>query len=159
MSEQEKWFHRGNYIAGGLFIALGVFVGVYAATHYAYMDRYSLGPAFYPIWLGGFLAAVGALSLLQNKKGRFQERKKSVPSLEAWKNLGFFIGLVVLFLLIVNTLGMVLAMILFLIAVNLLISHNSALRSIVMAVVTSFSIYAVFHMAFHINFPKGFLGF
>lgn len=158
MDSRERWFYKGNYIASALFIALGLFLSIYAITHYSYMDKYSLGPAFYPLWVGVLMALVGIIMAIQNHKGHYLETKKKVPSRTAAKDLSIFIGLVVLLLLLVKTLGMVISLVAFLIVLNVCISHNPWKKSIAMALISTAAIYVVFHMIFHINFPVGFLG-
>ena len=159
MDSREKWFRQGNYITGGLFVALGLFMSIYALTQYSYMDRYSLGPAFYPAWIGGFIVLLGLLIIYQNHKNRYLEQKKKVPTREAANRMALFVIMCILFLVVVNFLGMVISLILFLLAVNRMIAQNTWKRSIPMAVLTTLGIYLVFHVIFYINFPEGFLGF
>lgn len=158
MDSRERWFYKGNYIISGLVIALGLFASIYAITQYSYMDKYSLGPAFYPFWVGLLLVLAGIIMVVQNRKGHYQENKKKVPSKEAVRDIGLFVGLTTALILVVKFLGMVISLIAFLIILNLFVSRNSWKKSIAMAVITTAAIYVVFHMVFHINFPVGILG-
>ncbi|WP_434310597.1 tripartite tricarboxylate transporter TctB family protein [Hominifimenecus sp. rT4P-3] len=159
MDRREKWFHKGNYISSGLVVLLGLFLAIYAGTHYDYMDKYSLGPGFYPIWIGVLLVVVGLIMILQTKKGRFQEKQKKVPEIASVKRLLTFGVLAIMVLVLATELGMVITMVLFLFFMNLLIEKHSPLYSLVVGILTSAAIYVVFHMIFSINFPKGILGF
>jgi len=55
-----------DFWAGLMFIGVGVFFVVWAATHYQLGTAVRMGPAYFPILLGGLLAFLGVLVLLES---------------------------------------------------------------------------------------------
>jgi hypothetical protein len=54
-----------NLWAGVMFIGFGLFFAIWAATNYQMGTAVRMGPAYFPIVLGGLLAFLGALSLAE----------------------------------------------------------------------------------------------
>jgi putative tricarboxylic transport membrane protein len=55
-----------DFWAGLMFIGVGVFFVVWAATHYQLGTAVRMGPAYFPILLGGLLAFLGLLVLVES---------------------------------------------------------------------------------------------
>lgn len=55
-----------DFWAGLMFIGVGLFFLVWAATHYQIGTAVRMGPAYFPILLGGLLAFLGALVLVES---------------------------------------------------------------------------------------------
>jgi len=55
-----------DFWAGLMFIGVGLFFVVWAATHYQLGTAVRMGPAYFPILLGGLLAFLGVLILLES---------------------------------------------------------------------------------------------
>jgi hypothetical protein len=55
-----------DFWAGLMFIGVGVFFVVWAATHYQLGTAVRMGPAYFPILLGGLLAFLGVLVLVES---------------------------------------------------------------------------------------------
>jgi len=54
-----------DFWAGLMFIGFGVFFVAWALTHYQMGTAVRMGPAYFPVMLGGLLAFLGALVLLE----------------------------------------------------------------------------------------------
>jgi len=54
-----------DFWAGLMFIGVGAFFVVWAATHYQLGTAVRMGPAYFPILLGGLLAFLGVLVLME----------------------------------------------------------------------------------------------
>ena len=54
-----------DFWAGLMFIGVGVFFMIWALTHYQMGSAVRMGPAYFPVMLGGLLAFLGALVLLE----------------------------------------------------------------------------------------------
>ncbi|HYN12643.1 MAG TPA: tripartite tricarboxylate transporter TctB family protein [Burkholderiales bacterium] len=52
--------------AGLMFIGIGVFFVVWALMHYQMGNAVRMGPAYFPVMLGGLLAFLGVLTLLES---------------------------------------------------------------------------------------------
>ena len=55
-----------DFWAGLMFIAFGLFFMVWALTHYQMGSAVRMGPAYFPAVLGGLLAFLGALVLIES---------------------------------------------------------------------------------------------
>ena len=55
-----------DFWAGLMFIGVGAFFVVWAATHYQLGTAVRMGPAYFPILLGGLLAFLGLLVLVES---------------------------------------------------------------------------------------------
>jgi Tripartite tricarboxylate transporter TctB family len=55
-----------DFWAGLMFIAFGLFFMVWALTHYQMGSAVRMGPAYFPTVLGGLLAFLGALVLIES---------------------------------------------------------------------------------------------
>ena len=55
-----------DFWAGMMFIGVGAFFVAWAATHYQLGTAVRMGPAYFPILLGGLLVFLGALILLES---------------------------------------------------------------------------------------------
>ena len=55
-----------DFWAGLMFIGVGVFFVVWAATHYQMGTAVRMGPAYFPVLLGGLLAFLGLLVLMES---------------------------------------------------------------------------------------------
>lgn len=53
-----------DVLTGGLLICAGLFVALYAARHYALGTLNQMGPGMFPVWLGILLALIGIAILV-----------------------------------------------------------------------------------------------
>lgn len=53
-----------DFLAGAALVAVGLFVALYATSHYRVGEPARMGPGFFPAALGWILAGLGALVLL-----------------------------------------------------------------------------------------------
>jgi putative tricarboxylic transport membrane protein len=64
-----------DFWAGLMFIGFGLFFVVWALTHYQMGTAVRMGPAYFPVMLGGLLAFLGALVLIESFAMRGAELK------------------------------------------------------------------------------------
>jgi hypothetical protein len=55
-----------DFWSGLLFGGLGVFVAIYAATHYNLGTAVRMGPGYFPTWIGGLVALLGLALLVRS---------------------------------------------------------------------------------------------
>ena len=99
-----RHFDVRDFIAGALLIAVGIFVAVYAGTHYRVGAPGNMGPGFFPVALGCTLAGLGLIVLLLSF--RLSAHAWDVPSI-AWRSLLSILASVAVFSLIVERFGLV----------------------------------------------------
>lgn len=59
-----KHFDARDFIAGAALVAVGLFVALYASSHYKVGEPAHMGPGFFPTVLGWVLAGLGAITVL-----------------------------------------------------------------------------------------------
>ncbi len=149
---------KSNYIISTAFGILGLFMIIYSLANYSYMDQYSLGAGFYPVWIGIFLVLISAFLVYETTRGRFDKRAGEQDPGRLQRGL-VFTGISLCVLISINLLGMVLSLFLLLLSSSVLIEKNGWIYSLVMSAATTAVIYVVFHIIFYIKFPVGIFGF
>lgn len=98
-----KHFDFRDFLGGVLLIGLGLFVAIYAGTHYRVGEPARMGPGFFPVSLGCILAGLGLIVLLLSF--RPSAHAWEVPSV-AFRPLIAILTAVAVFGLIVSRLGL-----------------------------------------------------
>jgi putative tricarboxylic transport membrane protein len=93
-----------DFWAGVLFGGLGLAAAVYAATHYNIGTATRMGPAYFPIWIGGLLALLGAILVVASLRVEGPPR----PPVH-WRPTLFIVGASIAFGYLLKPLGLVLA--------------------------------------------------
>jgi hypothetical protein len=93
-----------DFWTGLLFGGFGLFMSLYAATHYAIGSAVRMGPGYFPLLVGGLVALLGAVVLLRSL--RFDG--PAVPRIH-WRPLALILAGSVAFGYLLKPLGMVLA--------------------------------------------------
>lgn len=92
-------------LVGGVFLAaLGLFVALYAGSHYQVGQPSHMGPGFFPVALGWILAVLGtviALLALRRTAVRVQ------PASVAWRSMLAVLGSIATFGALIERLGLV----------------------------------------------------
>jgi putative tricarboxylic transport membrane protein len=153
---------RADFYCG---LLLTAFFGaaLWEGSTFQYGTEFSPGPGFAPVWL----SAIGvAVSLLITAHGlwamRVAERTEAnaAPSLEKWgvaRVILTLLGMAAMILL-VPPLGLVLAILAFLLYLTLVVQRHSALVGIGASVGTVAFVYIVFVYFLDVPIPKGPLG-
>jgi hypothetical protein len=93
-----------DFWAGLLFGGLGMFVAVYAATHYRLGSAVRMGPGYFPTWVGALVAILGLVLVVRSL--RAQGPKVKLPPL---RPTALVLGASVAFGYLLKPLGLVLA--------------------------------------------------
>ena len=149
---------RKDYIGGGIFMALGVFI--WALTfQFPVLDDGHPGPSLFPRVLGTLFIFFASLVVYNGWKTR---RVQEEPSLEEEVPLNFFnpilvIILIAVFIALANKLGFILsgAAILFILMMKLRVSLLK--RSIVSVALVCF-VFFIFSKVLRVPLPIGLLG-
>jgi hypothetical protein len=93
-----------DFWTGVLFGGFGLFAAIYAATHYALGSAVRMGPGYFPTWIGGLVALLGAVLVVRSLRleGPPLQRLHLRPTL-------FILGASVVFGYVLKPLGLVLA--------------------------------------------------
>jgi len=140
---------------GGLsVVAVGVLFFAYSLM-LPYKSEIGPGPGFFPIWLSGLLILLGATYLYQSWKGNDSANDK--PSREGAKNIVFILVCMILFVLLLRTLGFMVCGAAFLFA--LLFRSYKWFVNLAISVGTSVFLYVLFSILLGVQLPVNALGF
>lgn len=151
-----KIINQKDFWAGVLFLAFGAFF-VGEGTHYNFGTASRMGPGYFPTMLGMLLMLLGLAVALG---GMSANAARETLERFSWPTLAFILGPVVLFGLLLETLGLVLSL-LMLVGLSSYASHEfsvkGALRNAAFLIVLCV---LVFIYALGLQFPlwPGFVG-
>ena len=107
-----------DFWAGAIYLALGLAV-VWIGRTYALGTSARMGPGYFPSVLGTVLAGFGAVSIARS----FIRSGEAITNI-AWKPMGLILGSIILFGLLLEPLGLIVALPV-LVIVSALASRNS----------------------------------
>lgn len=141
-------------------LLLLVFSAGYVAVgrHYPYWGPNGPGSGFLPLWLGGAMAILAVLLLVEAARRR-EPGEPWLPTGPALRRLAWVLGATVLFIALLNVLGMILGVALFMVGVLRLLEGYPWRVAGGVAVGTAAVTYLVFTYWLRVPFPIGVLGF
>ena len=144
--------------AGAVLLALAVAFGAGALKQYDYWAPNGPGPAFLPFWLGVVMAVLAALLLV----GAMRSADPGVawlPRGEGLRRLLVVLAATIGYVALLNTIGMVVGTVLFLILLMRLLDRCAWPLTLAVALATAAFIYLVFGRWLKVPLPVGVLGF
>jgi len=93
-----------DFWSGLIFMSFGLFVAWYGGTHYQYGSAVRMGPAYFPVWLGGLQFLMGLMVFIKS----FAVKGPKVPKFH-FKPMLFVLGGTVLFGYILKPAGLILS--------------------------------------------------
>ena len=137
-----------DFWTGLLFGGFGLFMSIYAATHYQLGTAVRMGPGYFPLWVGGLVALLGAVVLMQS----LRLEGPPLPRMH-WRPLLLLLAGGVAFGYLLKPLGMVLATVV-LVLVSALGGHEFRWReALLLAVALAIFSIGVFVYALGLPFP------
>jgi len=130
------------------------------SLQFDYLSKFGPGPGFEPFWLGVILAILSAFLLItaiRRKEGKDGEK----PILPGWQSLGRLAVIMLVmagFALVMDSLGFVLSVFLFVAILLFFLEGVGVLKSLFYGVIFSAFIFLVFRYWLEVDLPKGFLG-
>lgn len=116
-------------LIGGLGLTvLGLFAAWYAQTHYELGDLQRMGPGYFPLALGLILAVLGLLIAIP------AGFRRGEPITLAWKTLALVTSSIVVFAVLLKSLGIVLATMVSVILASMADSHTTWRARVLVAV-------------------------
>jgi putative tricarboxylic transport membrane protein len=144
--------------AGAVLLALALAFGAGALQQYAYWGPNGPGPAFLPFWLGVVMAVLATLLLAGALRSR-DAGADWLPGSEGLRRLAIVVGVTIVFVALLNVLGMVLGTVLFLIVLMRFLDRCAWPLTLAVALATAAFIYLVFARWLRVPLPVGLLGF
>ena len=144
--------------AGAVLLALAVAFGAGALKQYAYWGPNGPGPAFLPFWLGVVMVVLATLLFVGSLRAK-DPGDDWLPTGEGLRRLGLVLGATIAYVALLNVLGMVVATVLFLVALMRVLDRCGWPLTLGVALATAGSIYVVFSRWLKVPLPTGMLGF
>ena len=142
-------------------ICLGLsFWLILESLQFDYHSKFGPGPGFEPFWLGVLLALLSIflfINTVRRKEGKDDEK----PCLPGWKSLGRLAVIMlamVAFALVMEGLGFILTVFLFVAILLFSLEGVGKLKSVFYGVMFSAFIFLVFRYWLEVELPKGLLG-
>ena len=150
---------RAYQVVSVAFLLLGLFV-LYESIQLRFFTRLGPGPGFFGVWLGGLLAALAVILLVQNTLPRWRptEPLELLPPREVRPRLAMTVASLPITVLLLPLLGFrltVLALCLFLLVV---VGRQPWWLAAVVALLASFGVFYVFVTWLGVLLPTGVLG-
>lgn len=150
---------KGDRVFAVICLGLSVWL-ILESLQFDYHSKFGPGPGFEPFWLGVLLALL-SISLLINTLRRKGRKDDEAPCLPGWKSLGrlaFIMLALAAFALVMESLGFVLTVFLFVAILLFSLEGVGIPKSVFYGVMFSFFIFLVFRYWLEVELPKGFLG-
>ncbi len=141
--------NQKDFWAGAMFFCFGVFfAGI--GTNYKLGSAANMGPGYFPCALGVILIGLGIAIAVSGVSPRSRDEKVGRFS---WSALLLILGPVVLFALLLNSLGLIVCLFM-LVGISSLASHEFKWRAtLINALVLAILSYVVFVWALKLQFP------
>jgi len=147
-----------NIITGILSIVLGVFYSVTAMRLPKMTMGDRLGPKIFP-YVVGVVAIIAGIAMILQDRNPAKRSKKANFGFAEHKDVWIKIGLIsltgIIFGLVIDSLGYLIATTVFMFIVSMLINKGKLLQNILIAVLFSVITYGVFGVALKLSLPRG----
>jgi len=143
-----------NLSSALFWLGIGIFVSAESLLKLKLGTLRQPGPGFFPFWGGFLLAALSLVLLVQARR----ERQPFGFGAIRWKALLFVAGMLLAYLLLLETLGFALVTLLFLLLL-FWFGNMGWVKSAVCAAIAVSTAYALFKLWLQVQLPRGPLGF
>ncbi len=130
------------------------------SRQFSFTSKFGPGPGFLPFWLGIVLGVISIFKFADTCRKK-NEGEGNEPRLPGWKSL-LRVGLIMMimggFALVMNSLGFILTVFLFVSALLFVLEGDGVLKSMFYGVMFSAFVFLVFRYWLEIDLPKGLLG-
>jgi putative tricarboxylic transport membrane protein len=152
---------KSELILAAIVLGLGIFVIWGTADVQAASSRIGLGPRFFPFLVGGMLIVVGIcyiINVLRGGTGDMEESEDIDTSAKSdWRAVLFVGGVFLVFALLVDILGWVVAAALLFFGISWSLGSRHALRTAAISVILSVATYFIFVKGLGVTLPAGVL--
>jgi putative tricarboxylic transport membrane protein len=133
---------------------------ILGALQLDYKSGFTPGPGFTPFWLGVFLAVIALFLLIDVLRGKDyeKEQKSQLPGRHALFRVGLIMVMMAALAYIMNYIGFILAVCLFVTATLFVLEGVRFLKSLYYGLMFSGSIFFVFRYLMNVDLPRGWVG-
>ena len=150
---------RCNQVVGVLLLILSIWV-IVASTDLVYTVEFSPGAGFFPFWLGIILAGL-SLILVVGAAVRPKDSNDAspFPARQALAAVGKVLGGLILFTLLMETMGFILNTFIFVTYLMKVVQRERWWVTLLIAAATTACLYIVFQVLLGISLPRNMFGF
>jgi hypothetical protein len=151
--------NKAETVAGGVFTAIGVLM-LLESLKFAYFLEGVPGPGFLPRWVAAGLVCVGLyLTVKGIRPGIALQEAIAWPDPGAWRRVAALLGALALALLLLESLGFVIVVTVFMAVVMYSLSVRSWMMLATVPVLTAIGLYLIFAVWLRVPLPRGVLSF
>ena len=151
--------NKAETVAGGVFTAIGVLM-LLESMKFAYFLDGVPGPGFLPRWVAAGLVCVGLFLTAKGiRPGIALQKAIAWPDAGVWRRVAVMLGALALALLLLEKLGFVIVVTVFMAVVMYSLSVRSWLMLASVPVLTAIGLYVVFAVWLLVPLPRGVLVF
>jgi hypothetical protein len=151
--------NRAETVAGGVFTAIGV-VMLLESLKFAYFLDGVPGPGFLPRWVAAGLVCVGlVLTAKAIRPGMALQKAIAWPDAGVWRRVAVMLGALGLTLLLLDKLGFVIVVTVFMAVVMYSLGVRSWRMLATVPLLTAIGLYVVFAVWLRVPLPRGVLVF
>jgi len=150
---------KGDITFSAICMGLSLWL-ILESQKFAYASKFGIGPGFFPFWLGIVLAGFSLFKFIASLTEKYdaEDLKRRLPRLGSLGRLGLIMLIMAGFALVMNGLGFILTVFLFVSIILFVLEGDSALRSIFYGVMFSAAVFLVFRYWLDVDLPRGLLG-
>ncbi|MCJ7664912.1 MAG: tripartite tricarboxylate transporter TctB family protein [Desulfobacterales bacterium] len=154
--------NKGNRVFSIVCLGISLWL-VLGSFEYNYTVKYTPGPGFLPFWVGIILSlfsiALFIETFIKTRSGKNLNEPPRMPGRKILYRVGGVILLTAGVAVLMTYLGFVLNATLFVSGILFLMERVSVVRSVIIGLAMSVSLYLIFEYWMEIGLPAGFLGF
>jgi hypothetical protein len=151
--------NKAETVAGGVFTTIGVLM-LLESLKFAYFLDGVPGPGFLPRWVAAGLVCVGLLLTTKGvRPGIALQKAIAWPDAGVWRRVAVVLGALALALLLLDKLGFVIVVTVFMALVMYSLSVRSWRMLATVPVLTAIGVYVVFAVWLRVPLPRGVLAF
>ena len=151
--------NKAETVAGGVFTAIGVLM-LLESLKFAYFLDGVPGPGFLPRWVAAGLVCVGLFLTAKGiRPGIALQKAIAWPDAGVWRRVAVMLGALALALLLLDTLGFVIVVTVFMAVVMFSLGVRSWRMLAAAPVLTAIGLYVIFAVWLRVPLPRGVLPF
>jgi putative tricarboxylic transport membrane protein len=157
--QEEECMKNGDIIYSLIGMGLSLWL-ILESQKFEYASKFGTGPGFFPFWLGIVLAAFSLFRFVISFKEKYsaEEMKPRLPGLRSLGRLGLIMVIMAGFALVMNGLGFILTVFLFVSVILFALEGDSILKSVFYGVMFSAGVFLIFRYWLEVDLPTGLLG-
>jgi putative tricarboxylic transport membrane protein len=151
--------NKAETVAGSVFVVIGVLV-LLETLKFPYFLEGVPGPGFLPLWVSFGIIGTGLVLTAQGIRRRLAPREEIMwPDTAGWRRVGLMLGALAVSLLLLEMLGFMVTVTLFMAVVVFCLGVRSWRMLVSVPLLSAIGLYGIFAVWLRVPLPKGILAF